>query len=594
MAGYCVIDGNCYSDGTTDPSNACQMCNPSNSQDTWSYKTAGTLCDDGDPGTTNDACNGVGTCVGDYQPICGNGIVEVDEECDDGNSVSGDGCSDSCILEDNDGDGIIDNVDNCPTIANPNQHDSDGDGYGDACDNCPNDPNKIEPGVCGCGVADTDSDSDGTLDCNDQCPYDPSKTAPGACGCGVADTDSDSDGTPDCQDDCPFDPNKITPGVCGCGVTDTDSDSDGYADCNDNCPYVANPDQLDSDGDGIGDACDNGPPVADPGGPYVGFEGTEITFDASGSSDPDGDSLEYRWYINGAWTDWTLTPTTAFTWFDDHSGAVIVEVNDGVDTDDNSASVTVHNVAPMVDSVTAPLDPVQIGTSIDISGTFTDQGNLDTHTATIDWGDTNVDYLGTVTSPITQQPHVYSDAGVYKITLTITDDDGGIGEGTFRYVVVYDPSGGFVTGGGWIDSPEGAYYPDPTLTGKATFGFVAKYKKGAQTPSGNAEFQFHVADMNFHSSDFEWLVIAGSKAQLKGTGTINGEGEYKFLITMIDGDLKGGDGIDKFRIKIWEEDEITAEEIIIYDNGLGDADDEEPSTLTEIGGGAIVIHTKKR
>ena len=49
----------------------------------------------------------------------------------------------------------------------------DGDGLRDACDACPADPNKIEPGICGCGVddfADTDTDGDGVADCDDDCP----------------------------------------------------------------------------------------------------------------------------------------------------------------------------------------------------------------------------------------------------------------------------------------------------------------------------------------------------------------------------------------------------------------------------------------
>ncbi len=40
---------------------------------------------------------------------------------------------------DSDGDGIRDEIDNCPHVFNPDQKDSDLDGVGDACDNCPYD-----------------------------------------------------------------------------------------------------------------------------------------------------------------------------------------------------------------------------------------------------------------------------------------------------------------------------------------------------------------------------------------------------------------------------------------------------------------------
>jgi hypothetical protein len=110
-------------------------------------------------------------------------------------------------------------------------------GGGGPTDNCPDDPNKTDPGVCGCGVSDVDSDNDNTPDCNDSCPDDPSKVSPGQCGCGVADVDTDGDGFLDCNDSCPDDPNKTTDaGVCGCGVEDIDSDGDGVFDCNDGCP----------------------------------------------------------------------------------------------------------------------------------------------------------------------------------------------------------------------------------------------------------------------------------------------------------------------------------------------------------------------
>ena len=139
-------------------------------------------------------------------------------------------------------------------------------------------------------------------------------------------------------------------------------------------------------------------------------------------------------------------------------------------------------------------------------------------------------------------------------------------------VVVYDPNGGFVTGGGWIDSPAGAYVADPSLAGKATFGFVAKYQKGASVPVGNTQFQFKAGDLNFHSASYEWLVVAGTKAQFKGVGTINGAGEYSFMLTARDGNP------DTFRIKIWYND--TTGEQIVYDNGTDQA----------IGSGSIVVH----
>ncbi len=135
--------------------------------------------------------------------------------------------------------------------------DSDGDGTPDCLDLCPDDPNKTEPGTCGCGVDDVDTDADGVPDCIDGCPDDSDKIEPGVCGCGVEDIDSDGDGVLDCEDLCPDDPNKTEPGECGCGVEDLDSDGDGIMDCNDNCPYTYNPDQEDMDGDGIGDVCDD-------------------------------------------------------------------------------------------------------------------------------------------------------------------------------------------------------------------------------------------------------------------------------------------------------------------------------------------------
>ena len=211
---------------------------------------------------------------------------------------------------------------------------------------------------------------------------------------------------------------------------------------------------------------------------------------------------------------------------------------------------------------------------------------MDTHNATIAWDDGNFTIIDIPDGDRTvNSTHNYSKAGVYTINLTIKDDDAGNDSMIFQYIVVYDSSGGFVTGGGWIDSPEGAYTPDPNLTGKANFGFVSKYKKGQQNPIGNTEFQFHAADMNFHSDSYGWLVIAGHKAMYKGNGTINGTGNYGFMISAIDEKLTPSTDVDMFRIKIWDKDN---NDTVIYDNQLGDDEDEDPTT--EIAGGQIVIH----
>ena len=50
------------------------------------------------------------------------------------------------------------------------------------------------------------------------------------------------------------------------------------------------------------------------------------------------------------------------------------------------------------------------------------------------------------------------------------------------------------------------------------------------------------ADLNFQSDVYDWLVVAGARAQFKGTGTINGEGNFGFMLTAIDGEQPGKRG----------------------------------------------------
>ncbi|MDC0711508.1 choice-of-anchor A family protein [Stigmatella sp. ncwal1] len=90
-------------------------------------------------------------------------------------STGGVACCRNGFSSDSDGDGVLDEDDNCLSVPNPDQTDSDGDGFGDACDEC------------------TDGDGDGVCDENDNCPSTPN---PGQ-------ADADGDGLGDVCDSCP-------------------------------------------------------------------------------------------------------------------------------------------------------------------------------------------------------------------------------------------------------------------------------------------------------------------------------------------------------------------------------------------------------
>jgi PKD repeat protein len=285
--------------------------------------------------------------------------------------------------------------------------------------------------------------------------------------------------------------------------------------------------------------------------------GTDCQADASvddGSYDPDGDPITTAQDPPGPYPlgDTAVTLTVI-----DDSGA----------SDTCAALVSVVDTTPPdIAAATVGPDLVGIGETVAYSAQADDECGV---TVEWDFGD------GSPTSAVDPTTHAYDHAGVYTVLLTATDTSGNQATRMFT-VAAYESNGGFVTGGGWVYSDPGNYVPDPALEGKASFGFVSKYKKGASEPTGNTEFQFKAGGLNFHSGSYDSLVVTGSDyAKFKGTGTINGAGDYKFRIWAGDSDP------DTFRIKIWTEDDAGVE-TVVYDNGMDQA----------IGGGSIVIHAK--
>ncbi len=292
----------------------------------------------------------------------------------------------------------------------------------------------------------------------------------------------------------------------------------------------------------------------------------------------------------------TATCTVTVNGLDNNGGTISASyAGDATHTGSSgSAALAVLNVAPTVGAITAPITPQNITTAINTSANFTDPGILDTHTAVWNWGD-NTTSTGVVTesngSGSVTGSHVYSTDGVYTITLTVTDKDGGVGTSVFQYVVIYNPNAGFVTGGGWIVSATGALVSSPSLTGRANFGFVSKYLPGRSTPDGQTEFQFQLGNFNFHSTSYDWLTIINNMAQYQGNGTINGSGNCKFVLTGVDGDLLGGTGPDTFRIRIWDPNANPSGNgsNYVYDNYPSGSLYNDPSG-TPLSGGEIQIH----
>jgi len=216
--------------------------------------------------------------------------------------------------------------------------------------------------------------------------------------------DCDTDGLPDAISPTAYGSTCTYPAAGIYTVTLTVTDNDGATDSDTASVNVV-----------------SSPPVANAGGPYNGGEGSLILLDASGSFDTGGSIVSYEWDCasDGVYEITSSQPLgNGCSYEDEGNFTVTLRVTD--DDGDSTVSVATIAVANVAPTLVGPAGPTNgdEGSSLNWSATATDPGVNDVLSYTWDFGD---GASGTGSSVF----HTYAENGVYTVTVTVDDGDGG-------------------------------------------------------------------------------------------------------------------------------------------------------------------------
>ncbi|MEC4748725.1 PKD domain-containing protein [Methylomicrobium sp. Wu6] len=188
--------------------------------------------------------------------------------------------------------------------------------------------------------------------------------------------------------------------------------------------------KIDDDGDGRidEDLAKAKSPVAIIGGPYTVNEGSSITLNgANADPDPNGDESTFEWDLDNDGVFETTGANPTFTGIDGPSvHTVTLRVTNSGGSAEASTTVTVMNVAPMITGLTTGANSSCQATN-HLMVNFSDPALLnDTYSAKIDWGDgSSIETINGITSGAVLS-HAYAQAGSYTVSVTVSDEDGGI------------------------------------------------------------------------------------------------------------------------------------------------------------------------
>jgi len=252
-------------------------------------------------------------------------------------------------------------------------------------------------------------------------------------------------------------------------------------------------------------------PTANAGANQTGVEGDLLSFTATATDPGAADTFTYLWdFGDGTPTSTQQTPT--HTYADNGSYTVTLTVTDDDNgSDQDTATATITNANPVVNA--GPNQTVSENSPVTFSGSFSDAGTGDTHTFLWDFGD------GTTSTASLTPTHTYAAPGTFTATLTVTDDDSGVGSDTMNVTVQnLAPTVS-------IQAPTTGNEGDLlTFTGSFTDGgsghtFLWDFGDGTTATTQNATHTY--ADNNTYSATFTVTDSGGSAGSAAHTLLIN-------------------------------------------------------------------------
>lgn len=253
----------------------------------------------------------------------------------------------------------------------------------------------------------------------------------------------------------------------------------------------------------------------------------------------------------------TLTSAAAIS----DAGLIVAHANTGLVLLVPAAAAGQAPVTGPIQSTGAP----RANTALSFAAAFADADRGDVHEAAWDWGDG-----ATAPAIVDEQQgtgsvsgqHVFRSPGIYNVRLTVTDSGGR--RSTVGTKVIVSGTGPYLTGAGRFLSPPGASRSAAGRPGVATFAFLVPGTHDAalgpaSTPR-EARVEFNAAGLGFLSASVDAPAVRDGQVQLRGSGAVNGQPGYRFLLTAAPG------GKASVRMRIWHAAPGAQADVVDYDN----------------------------